>query len=116
MALSQPYTGTALSVNTTEISLVSGTSTLQTVTTAGIYQLFLDVSALTATESYSLKIYETARAGGTKRIVQEITLTGVQAEPIYVTPALQLVNGFDFTLVKLQGTTRTFDYSVRMVA
>lgn len=116
MALTQPFTGSALTVSTTELSLVSGTSTLQTNSTAGIYQLFLDTSNLTATESYLLKIKEKVAAAGTQRLMQSLLLTGVQATPVYVSAAMQLMNGWDITLTKLNGTDRAFDYSIRQVA
>lgn len=116
MPLSQPFTALALTVSTTEISLVSGTTTLQTNSTAGIYQLFLDTNTLTATESYALKIKEKVGAAGTQRILQSILLTGVQATPVYVSAAMQLMNGWDITLTKLSGTDRAFDYSIRQVS
>lgn len=116
MALSQPFTNAALTVSTTEISLVSGTSTLQNNTTAGIYSLLLDLSAMTATETYLLKFKEKTQPSSTQRVMQSVTLSGVQTTPIYVSPALQLVNGWDITLTKLLGTDRAFDSSIRQVA
>ena len=115
MALSQLYSFTA-TVSTTEYSLANNSTTLATITTAGIFSAFIDLNALTATESYRFRIYEAARAAGTKRIVQEVIISGVQAEPIYVSPAMFLVNGWDFTLQKLQGTDRSIPWSIRSVA
>lgn len=109
-------TGSAVTVSTTELSLISGTTTLQTDTTPGIYQLLLDCAAMTATESYELRVYEKAAAGGTKRVLHRALLNGVQATPIFVLPSLLLGVGWDITLDKLAGTDRAFDWSIRKVA
>lgn len=115
MAITQTYVGSA-TIGTTEYSLPAGSTILGSIATAGIYQLFLDLSTLTATESYSLKIKEKVQAAGTQRIIQDVTISGVQSEPIYVSPSLLLMHGWDMTLTKLQGTDRAIEYSIRQVA
>ena len=62
MALSQPYVGT-LSVSATEQSLVSGTSVRQANSTAGVYQLFLDLSLLASGSSLRVRIREKVNGG-----------------------------------------------------
>lgn len=117
MALDLTFaTGSAVTVSTTELSLISGTVTLQTNATPGIYQLLLDCANMTSTESYELRVYEKAVAGGTKRVLHRALLSGVQATPIFVLPSLLLGVGWDITLDKLAGTDRTFDWSIRKVA
>jgi len=119
MALSQPYSSAGLTVSTTELSLVSGTATLQTNTTPGIYQLFLDLSALAAGDSFSLKIKEAAAPSGAQGVLLLETFApagGALATPIYASPALQLANGWDMTLTRLLGTDRSIPYSIRQVA
>jgi hypothetical protein len=119
MALSTVYTFTGVTVGTTEYDLTSNSTTIQNRTTAGIYQLFLDCNAITSTERYRLRIYEKATSGSTQRVVQEVLLIGPQtAEPIYVTPALYLNEGWTFTLARLNtgGTDRAFSWSIRSVA
>jgi len=115
MALAETHSGSA-TVGATEFDLPSNSTTLSSITTDGIYQLFLDLSALTATERYRLRIYERTRAADTQRVVEEVIITGAQSEPIYVTPALLLMHGWTFTLQKLQGTDRTIAWSIRQVA
>lgn len=115
MALSQAYVGSA-TIGTTEYSLPAGSTTLSAITTDGIYQLFLDLSALTATESYKLQIKEKVQAASTQRVIQEVTISGVQSEPVYVSPSLLLLHGWDMTLTKLAGTDRAIEYSIRQVA
>ena len=119
MALSQPYTNSGLTISSTELSLVSGTSTLQTITTAGIYQVFLDLSALAAGDAFELKIKEAAVSGGAQKVLLKETFApngGAFSTPLYASPALQLMNGWDVTMVKIQGTDRAIPYSIRQVA
>lgn len=115
MAISQPYSGT-LTVSTTELSLISGTSTLQSSTTAGIYELMLDLSALASGDSFRIRLKEKVKAAGTQNVIEDATIAGAQAQPIYVTPSLILMNGWDMTIVKVGGTNRSIDYSIRQVA
>ncbi len=113
MALTEAYANAA-TVSTTEYSLPNNSVTLTPITAVGIFQLFLDLNALTATESYVLKLYETVN--GNKRLIQAPTIVGPLGTPLYVTPALALMNGWDMTLMKLKGTDRAVAWSIRQVA
>ena len=112
MALTQVYSGTG-TIGSTEFDLPSGTTTRSSLADVGVYQLFLDLSSLTSTDRYRLRIYEKTRAPSTQRIVEEVIIAGSQSEPIYVTPALQLMHGWTYTLQRLQGTDRNFEWSIR---
>lgn len=105
-------TGTA-TISNVEFSLVNGSTVLAAKTDAGVYQLVIDVSAMTATEAYSVKYYETTVIGGTKRVAHHVVLSGVASDPIYFGPALALINGWDMTMVKLLGTDRSIPWSIR---
>ena len=115
MAISQPYVGAA-SIGTTEFSLPNGSTTLTAITTPGIYQLMLDLSTLTLTESYRLRIKEKVQTSSTQRVLQDLILYGVQGQPVYVSPSLILMNGWDITLTLVSGTSRSIEYSIRLVA
>ncbi len=117
MAISEPYELDGVTVGGSELSIVSGTTALQTVTDDGVYQLWVDDGAnMTKTEEFIIRIYEKVEAtGGTKKVVFSATLKGVQSE-IFVTPMLILINGWDMTLQKIAGTDRAFDASIRKVA
>jgi hypothetical protein len=115
MAISEAFNGSA-SISTTEYDLPSASTTLSAQTTDGIYQVFIDLNALTATEEYRLRIYEKTRSSSTQRVVEEVIISGVQNEPNYVTPALLLLHGWTVTLKKNQGTDRTIEWSIRSVA
>jgi len=112
MALIQTYAGEAL-VGSTELDLPSNSIVLSSLAQVGVYQTFLDLSNLTATERYRFRIYEKVQASSTQRILEEVIITGVQSEPVYAAPALALMHGWTFTLQKLQGTDRNISWSIR---
>lgn len=116
MAISEPYELDGVTISTTEISIVSGTSTLQTITDDGVYQLWVDAGNMAKADEFRIKLYETVEAtGGTKKVFAQWTLLGLQAE-IFVTPTFILLHGWDMTLQKIAGTDRAFDASIRKVA
>lgn len=115
MAISEPYELDGVTVGTTELSIVSGTTTLQTVTDDGVYQLWVDPSAMAKGDEFSIKCYEKVEGtGGTKRVFAEWTLLGAQSRA-FVTPTFILINGWDMTITKIAGTDRAFDASIRKV-
>lgn len=104
-------------VSTTEWSLATDTSYTSgdAQTTDGVYQLWLDLNALAAGDFFELKIYEKVLSGSTQRLVQRVVFNGLTtaAEPVWVSPALIMVHGWDFSLKKLSGTDRSIDWSIR---
>ena len=80
----------------------------------GIYQIFLDVSDMIATDELQIRVYEKVNSGGTQRIVYEAYLFGVQGH-VWVSPSLILMHGWDATLDALAGTI-TVIWSIRKVA
>lgn len=113
MAVTEPYELDGVTVGTTELSVVSGTTTLATITTPGAYQLFIDAGNMAKGDEFRIRVYEKVEGtGGTKKILMQETLLGVQAE-IFATPVFMLFNGWDFTIQKIAGTDRAFDASVR---
>ena len=120
MAITEAFSGSA-TISTTPYDLPSNSTTVSAQTADGIYQLFLDLSNLTATESYQLRIYEkvvsSGSPGSTQRVISDTTISGAQtAQPVYVTSALLLMHGWTYTLTKLQGTDRAISWSIRQVA
>jgi hypothetical protein len=111
----EAHTLSAVTVGATEISVVTGTTTTSTSTTHGVYQLFLDATNMAKGDEFHIRIYEKVEAtGGTQRQVYEATLHDVQTQ-LFVTPMLQLKNGWDVRVVKIAGTDRAFDASLRRV-
>lgn len=111
MSLSEYKSGTA-SVTSSETSLVNNSTSIATDTTHGVYQLFLDVSALAAGDQYEIYLREKVISGGTQRQISLGVLTGAQL-PLWVAGAFQLKNGWDFTIKKLAGTDRSIPFSIR---
>lgn len=116
MAITTFASNTGATISTTETSMLNANSTIASNTTAGVYQAFVDLNALAAGDTFQLKIYEKVASGGTQRVVQTVYFTGVQSDPIAVTPSLVLINGWDITLKKIAGTDRSLVWSIRQVA
>ena len=115
MAITEPYELDGVTVGTTELSVVSGTTTLPTITTAGVYQLWVDPGNMAKADEFRIRAYEKVEAtGGTKKVFAQWSLLGVQSE-VFVTPTFILINGWDFTITKIAGTDRAFDASIRKV-
>lgn len=116
MAISEPYELDGVTVGVTELSIVSGTTTLQTITDDGVYQLWVDASTMLKADEFKIRLYEKVEAtGGVKKVFHTATLLGLQAE-VFVTPTFILINGWDMTIQKIAGTDRAFDASIRKVA
>ena len=115
MAITQPYSNSA-SIGATEWSVTNNSSSIATQTTAGVYQLFLDMNALATGDEFQIRAYEKVTSSGTQRVVYQSNLVGPQSPPIFVLPSLALINGWDFTLKKIAGTDRTILWSVRMAS
>lgn len=116
MPISEFVTGTQ-AVDTTEHSLATDTSydTGDAQTSDGVFQAFLDVSDMVVGDQLQIRLYEKVRSGDTQRVVEEWVLQGVQAKPIFVTPALVLMHGWDITCDALAGTI-TVNWSIRQIA
>lgn len=116
MAITELYSGSA-TISTTEISLVSGTSTTQSITTDGIYQVFLDLNALANGDVFELRVKEKVRSSDTQRIVFLMSFANAQtSQPNAATPSLILMHGWDVTIIKISGTDREIPWSIRQVA
>ncbi len=114
MAITEIYSGTQAVVND-EWSLTADTTTKAAITTDGVFQVFADVSDMVAGDVLVLSIYEKCRSGGAQRNVYEQTLTGVQSAPLWVSPALILLHGWEVTAYAASGTI-TVLWSIRQVA
>lgn len=112
MAVTTAFELSAVTVGATELSIVSGTTTLQNNTTAGVYQLVIDAANMAKGDQFIVKLYEKCKAAGTKRVFSAWSLLGVQSQ-LFITPSFMLLNGWDMTITKLVGTDRAFDASIR---
>lgn len=115
MAITEAFAGSE-TVSTTEWSLTTDTAGPDAETSDGVFQCFLDLSAVAAGDEFQFRIYEKTQAADTQRVIYETRFIGAQNPPIYVTPALVLMNGWDMTLDKIAGTDRAITWSIRKVA
>jgi hypothetical protein len=115
MAITEYASGNK-TVSTTEWSLTTNTAGPDVDTTAGAYQAFLEMDALLKADQYAFKVYEKVLASSTQRLVCQWYFANAQSEPVWVSPTLILLNGWDMTLLKLAGTDRSINFSVRRIA
>lgn len=115
MAISEAYSGTE-TVSGTEWSMTSDSSSIGAITTDGIYQAFLELNAVAAGDTFEFKVYEKVLSSSTQRLVFAATFSGAQGEPVWASPALVLIHGWEMTLKKLAGTDRAINWSIRSVA
>ena len=114
MAIAELYTGTK-AVDTTEWSLTGDAGGPGADTADGIFQVFLDLNDMIAGDQLQIRIYEKCRSGDTQRIVYQAILTGAQSQPMWVSPSLVLLHGWDVTCDALAGTI-TVLWSIRSVS
>jgi hypothetical protein len=114
MAISEAFAGSE-AVSTTEHSLTTDTAGPDVETSDGVFQVFLDVSDMVAGDELQIRVYEKVQAADTQRIVYQSNLVGPQSPPIWVSPSLILLHGWDVTLDAIAGTI-TVTWSIRKVA
>jgi hypothetical protein len=111
MAISELYSGTA-AITTTEWSLTNNSSTIATQATDAAIQVRLDVGDMVAGDQLQVRVYEKCRSGDTQRIAFEHVLSGVQSTPLFYSPCLLVLHGWDVTLDTLAGTSITVNWSI----
>jgi len=114
MAIAEAYAGSA-SIGTTPYSLPNDSTTLTPITVDGVYQVFLDFSAMTFTEEYNIEVLEKVISAGSQLNIFTATVSGTAA-PSWVSPSLILLHGWDVRVTKVTGTDRTISWSIRQVA
>lgn len=103
------FTGSE-TVGTTEHSLTDDAAGPGDDTTVGVFQAFLDLSAVAAGDVFEFAIYE--KVGATQRALMKATFADVQATPHWVSPPIMLGVGWDMTLVKISGTDRAIEWRI----
>ena len=111
MAVLEVFAGSE-AVSVTEWSCTTDSAGPDVETSDGVFQVFLDLSDMIAGDSLQIRIYEKVQSAGTQRIVYGANLLGAQAFPIWVSPSLILMHGWDVTLDALAGTI-TVEWSIR---
>lgn len=85
-------------------------------TTDGVYQFFIDASALANGDTLEIQVLEKVISSGTAHLIFEAVLANVQDEPVWASPSLILMHGWTIQIKQTTGTARSFDWSLRKVA
>jgi hypothetical protein len=112
MAATELYTGIE-TVSTTEWSMTTDTAGPDADTNASVVQAFVELNNLAAGDVFEMRVYEKVASGGTQRLVYSAAFAGVQAAPLWASPPLILMWGWDMTLIKISGTDRSITWSIR---
>lgn len=117
MALTEAYTNTNGTWGT-EYSLTAGSTSIAAQTADGVFQVFLDLNALAIGDVYEFRCYEKTRAGDAQRVCFYQAIAHAQGVDgaLWVSPPLQLMHGWDFSLKRTAGSDRTILSSVRSAA
>jgi len=117
MTIAVAYEG-SLAVTGVEVSLITGTSVLQTNTVAGIYTLMLNLTNMAAGDTLEVRQYEKIYTAGSKAICNLWTFSNAASTDNagWMTVPAALMNGWDFTVKFTAGPGRTVEYSIRRVA
>ena len=127
MPITELYSSTGFIATTTaavSIAQATPSTALATSTVYGVFQFVIDANNMVAGEQYSLALYEKCVTAGTQRLLETWVLDGAQAEPLFVTPSVVLLNGWDFNVIRVgtsstttsTGNTRHLLSSVRQVS
>lgn len=105
-----------LTVSTTELSLITGTSTLTPQTTEGTLQVLIDgiAAGVLKGERFRVKVYEKVRAADTMRLIYSDDIYNVPSGTWVSVPFI-VAKGWQVTMTKIAGTDRTFPTSVRLI-
>lgn len=117
MAISAPYEFTA-TLSGVELSMTNNSATIAALAVAGVFQAFVDFGIAAAGDSFLVTIYEKALSATTQRRVQTFTISAAAAlaNPLWCSPSLVLLRGYDFTILQTAGTYRSVSWSIRQVA
>lgn len=114
MAITEHASGTRTAGTPPEASFtVLGTASD---TTDGVYQFFVDTSALQLGDTVEIQVLEKVLSSSSQLLVFESMLSHTQDEPIWASPSLILMHGWQIQIKQTAGTARSFNWSIRKVA
>lgn len=116
MAITEAFSGTTAAVGTTVHYLTANSTTQTLQTDDGVYQCWIDLGNLAAGDIFQIKVWEKVISSGAVEDVVSQNVAGPVDAPHFVTPTLILIHGWDFSIAKISGTDRAFDYSIRKIA
>jgi len=111
---SELYSGTS-AIGSAEWSLSTDSAGPDVDTTAGSYQLFLDLFDMVSADELQITMYEKGHSAGSQAISYRVPLLGKRPFPMWASPAFMLMHGWDFALKAISGTI-TVPWSIRKAA
>ncbi len=108
------YSGST-SITTTEYFLPNASTTAAPIASAGLYELFMDLTNLVDGDIIQLTIYETTVSAGTQVVYDSKQISNQQTIPGYVYPPIILGNGWNMSLKMLSATARTVNWRISSV-
>lgn len=114
MAISELFQNSA-TIGATEFFLASNSITKVDQTTDAAIQVWLDFINLTNGDEYRVRVYERISSAGTTRIAEEWVIAHAQSTPMWPSPVLLFMHGWEFSVTKLAGTDRSILWSIRAV-
>lgn len=109
------FTGGTTTVGSTEYFLASQSTTATYQTAKLAIEVWLDLNAMAAGDTFVLKAYEKVN-GGTARVVSSTTYTNAQTVPNKRVEIGLVGEGWEISLQKTAGTDRSILWSLRQVA
>ncbi len=106
MAYTEVTSGTLL-LTTSEQTLGSAQ------TTAGVYELALDLNTLASGDVVEVRVYTKTRSASTARLLMSVPFANAQGTPNFVTVPIGSPHSVEFKAIQPTGTARTIEYSIR---
>lgn len=100
----------------TQAATIATEHTLSTQTTAGAYQLLVDIAALASGDAVTLRLKVKTLTGSTLATAVQWGFDGVQGEPVSVSVPLSIAHEISATLQQTAGTGRSFPWSLVRLA
>lgn len=109
-------TGGTATISTTEYFLASNSTTATEQTLDCAIQLFLDLSAMQAGDTYTLKWYERVNGQTRRQFVATTTFSNAQTPANYASSQYIVGEGWEVSLTRTAGVDRSISWSLRTVA
>lgn len=97
---------------------ISTEHTLATLTSAGVYQLALDLNAIvggSTPDILEVRVYGKARSSDTERRMDLHTFVGTQSDPLVLCKPIISPHHYKVTITQTQGTGRAVPWAVYQV-
>lgn len=105
----------AVKTSGSQTATITTEHTLATVTDPGVYQLAVDLAAMTngtTPDLVEIRIYGKARTTDTERLIDARSFIGAQTNTLFISVPLISPHHYKVTLTQTQGTGRAYPWAV----